>query len=107
MIQNSEVEYLKENERMRHRIETLEREKERLLEEKFKYLVECHSNSKGKDLTEKDHEGTQKLLEMVEKLKAELQVERDEKSEAQDALKRSLEFQEKIMKQFDSELSEF
>lgn len=107
MIQNSEVEYLKENERMRHRIENLECEKERLLEEKFKYLVECHFDSKGKDQTEKDHDETQKLLEMVDKLKADLQVERNEKAEAQDALKRSLEFQEKIMKQFDSELSEF
>lgn len=95
---------MKENERLRHQVATLEREKETLLEDKLKFF--SGSNSKDTNLDEEVKKDTRALLETVEKLKAELKIEQNEKGEIQKALKRSVEFQEKMMAQFDSELSE-
>lgn len=104
LLLSAESEYLKENERLRHQIATLKREKETLLEDKLKFF--SGSNSKDTNLDEEVKKDTRALLETVEKLKAELKIEQNEKAEIQKALKRSVEFQEKMMAQFDSELSE-
>lgn len=104
LILGAESEYLKENERLRHQVATLEREKETLLEDKLKFF--SGSNSKDTNLSVEVKKDTRALLETVEQLKSELKMEQNEKAEIQKALKRSVEFQEKMMAQFDAELSE-
>lgn len=102
MISNSTSDFIKQNETLKQQIEMLESEKQSLIEEKIKFF--SGNNSRG-EKQGRCLENTSPLLDIIEKLKTELEAERNEKAEIQDALKTSVLFQEKLLKKFDSELS--
>lgn len=106
LIASSNSEYVRQHEHMKQQIEMLERENQKLIEEKIQFLSGHKPIEEGGDQLRVQQEDTRPLLEMIEKFKSELELERKEKLEIQDALKRSVEFQEKLLKEFDSELSE-